>query len=90
MPKYVIERNLSGAGEYTDTQLREAALISNKVLEEMGNDIIWIESYVTNDMFYCVYYAKNEKLIREHGEKSGFPVDKISEIKSMTGPTRGK
>ena len=90
MPKYVIERDLPGAGNFTDVQLEEAAVASNKVIEEMGKDIQWVESYVTTDKFYCVYLANDEDLIREHGKKAGFPVTKISEIKNMTGPKRGE
>ena len=90
MPKYVIERDLPGAGNFTDIQLKEAAITSNKVIEKMGKDIQWIESYVTTDKFCCVYLTKNEDLIREHGKKSGFPVDKISVIRNMTDPARGE
>jgi len=90
MPKYVIERDLPGAGNYTDAQLKEAANSSNATLEEMGKDIQWVESFVTTDKFYCIYIAKNEELIREHGKKAGFPVHKISEIKNMTDPSRGE
>jgi len=90
MPKYVIERDLPGAGNFNEAQLREAATSSNTALEEMGKDIQWVESFVTTDKFYCIYIAKNEELIREHGRKAGFPVNKISEIKRMTDPTRGE
>lgn len=90
MPKYVIERELPNIGEATVEELKEAAEKSNKVLAEMGSDIQWIESYVTTDKFYCVYIAANEEQIREHARKSGFPVDRIEEIKNMTGPERGR
>jgi predicted Rdx family selenoprotein len=90
MPKYVIERDMPGAGNLSEEELREAAIKSNEVLEEMGKDIQWVESFVTTDKFYCVYIAKNEELIYEHGKKSGFPVHMISEIKGMTDPTRGE
>lgn len=90
MPKYVIERDLPGAGNLTEEQLKEAAISSNTAIEELGKDIQWIESFVTTDKFYCIYIAKNEELIKEHGKKSGFPVHKISEIKNMTDPTRGE
>jgi len=90
MPKYVIERELEGAGKMTEQELIEAAKGSNKVINEMGSDIQWVESYVTDNKFYCVYIAKNEELIKEHGKKAGFPVDRISRITGMTDPTRGE
>lgn len=90
MPKYVIEREVPGAGNLSEEELVEAARSSNKAISEIGQDIQWVESYITGDKFYCVYIAKNEELIREHGKKSGFPVDRISEIKGMTDPTRGE
>lgn len=90
MPKYVIEREVKGAGNLTPEELKEAANSSNKAIVELGKDIQWVESYVTGDKFYCIYIAKNEEIIREHGKKSGFPVDRIEEIKTMTDPTRGE
>lgn len=89
MPKYVIEREISEAGNLTNEELKEAAVASNNVLAEMGPSIQWIESYVTKDKFYCVYIAENEDQIREHARKSGFPADRIEELKQMTGPERG-
>lgn len=89
MPKYVIERELPGAGNMSEQELIEAAKSSNEVLNVMGKDIQWVESYITDNKFYCVYIAKNEALIREHGVKSGFPVDRISKITGMTDPTKG-
>lgn len=89
MPKYVIEREMPGAGNLTEEELIKAAKDSNAVLEEMGKDIQWVESYVTDDKFYCVYIAKNEDSIREHGKKAGFPVDRISKITGMTDPVKG-
>jgi predicted Rdx family selenoprotein len=90
MPKYVIERDLPGAGNLTSEELKEAAMKSNEAIEEIGKDIQWVESFVTTDKFYCIYIAQNEDLIYEHGKKSGFPVHKISEIKGMTDPTRSE
>ena len=89
MPKYVIEREMPGAGKLSEEELIKAAKGSNAAVEELGNDIQWVESYVTDDKFYCVYIAKNEELIREHGKKSGFPVDRISKITGMTDPVKG-
>lgn len=90
MPKYVIERDMPGAGNMSEEELREAAKASNKVLAEMGPDIQWVESFITTDKIYCVYIAKNEELLRIHGEKSGFPVHKISEIRSMNDPAKAE
>ena len=90
MPKFVIEREVKGAGNLTEDELKEAARSSNTAIEDLGEDIQWVESYITDDKFYCVYIAKDEAIIREHGAKSGFPVDRISEIKGMTDPTRGE
>jgi len=90
MPKYVIERDLPGIGNATQEELKEAAISSNKVIGEMGKDIQWIESFVTTDKFYCIYIAKNEEMIKEHGKKAGFPVHKISKIMNMTDPTKGE
>lgn len=89
MPKYVIERELPGAGKLSEDELVKAARSSNAAVEEMGKDIQWVESYVTDDKMYCVYIAKNENLIREHGKKAGFPVDRISKITGMTDPVKG-
>lgn len=90
MPKYIIEREIPKVGDSTREELREAAVQSNKVLAEMGPEIQWIESYVTKDKFYCVYISKDEEQIREHAKRAGFPVDRIEEIKNMTGPERGQ
>lgn len=90
MPKYVIEREVKGAGNMTPEELKEAANSSNRAIVELGKDIQWVESYVTGDKFYCVYIAKNEEIIREHGKMAGFPVDRIEEIKTMTDPSRGE
>lgn len=87
MKKYVIERALPGIGDSSAEDLRAAAQRSNEVLEELGPDIQWIESYVVNDMTLCIYMARDEDIIREHGEKSGFPVTRITEVKTMIGPS---
>ncbi len=86
MKKYVIERDLPGIGESSAEDLRAAAQRSNEVLEELGPDIQWVESYVVNDMTLCIYMARDEDIIREHAEKSGFPATKITEVKTTIGP----
>ena len=86
MKKYVIERALPGIGDSSPEDLRAAAQRSNEVLEELGPDIQWIESYVVNDMTLCIYMARDEDIIREHAEKSGFPATKITEVITMIGP----
>ncbi len=86
MKKYVIERALPGIGDSSPDDLRAAAQRSNEVLEELGPDIQWVESYVVNDMTLCIYMARDEDIIREHAEKSGFPATKITEVITMIGP----
>ena len=86
MKKYVIERDLPGIGDSSPDDLRAAAQKSNEVLEELGPDIEWVESYVVADKTMCIYMARDEDIIREHAEKSGFPANKITEVKTMIGP----
>jgi len=87
MPKYLIERELPGAGELTPDQLRGVSQKSCSVLNRMGPEIQWIHSYVTADKIYCVYRAPNESMIREHAKEGGFPANKISEISSVIEPS---
>lgn len=87
MPKYLIEREIPGAGSLSADQLREVAQTSCNVLKEMGPQIQWLESYVTGDKVYCVYISPNEEMIREHAKQGGFPANRISEIKSIIDPT---
>ena len=87
MPKYLIEREIPGAGSLTKEQLHDVAQTSCNVLREMGPQIQWVESYVTGDKVYCVYISPNEEMIREHAEKGGFPANRISEIKTAIDPT---
>jgi hypothetical protein len=89
MPKYVIEREITGAGSLSNDELNGASAKSCSVLDGLGNDIQWIHSYVTDDKIYCVYTAPSEELIRQHAELSGFPANRISEVKAMIDPTRG-
>lgn len=90
MPKYVIERDLPGAGELTPQQLQAVSQKSCAVLKNLGPQIQWVHSYVTPDKIYCIYIAPDEKLIREHASQGGFPANRISEVKSMIDPTTSK
>jgi hypothetical protein len=87
MPKYVIERELPGAGNLSAAQLQGISQKSRSVLEQLGPKIQWLQSYVTDDKIYCVYIAPNADLIREHAAKGGFPANKVSEVKNTIDPT---
>ena len=87
MKKYMIEREIPKVGTLERNQLREAAGKSNDVLRQLGPDIQWLESYVTDDKTFCVYLAKDESIIRRHAELSGFPATKVTEIGNIIDPT---
>lgn len=87
MPKYVIEREMPGAGALTAADLQGASQTSCGVLNKLGPQIQWLESYVTDDKIYCVYIAPNKQMIEEHAKQGGFPANKISEIKAIIDPT---
>lgn len=87
MPKYIIEREIPGAGQLTPQNLQGISQKSCSVLGGLGPQIQWVQSYVTGDKVYCVYIAPDEKIIREHARLGGFPANKISEIKSVIDPT---
>jgi len=87
MPKFVIEREIPGAGDLSPEQLRGISQTSCGVLQQMGPRIQWLHSYVTGDKIYCVYIAPNEETIREHAQTGGFPANRVSEIKSVIDPT---
>jgi len=87
MPKYVIEREIPGAGDMSPQELQAVSQKSCSVLQNLGPQIQWIQSYVTPDKIYCVYIAPNEEMIREHAAQGGFPANRISEIKTMIDPT---
>lgn len=87
MPKYVIEREIPGAGQFTGEDLKGISQKSCSVLQELGPDIQWIHSYVTDDKIYCVYRSCSEDLIRQHAEKGGFPANSISEIRAVIDPS---
>jgi cell division inhibitor SulA len=87
MPKYVIEREIPGAGDMSPQELQAVSQKSCSVLQNLGPQIQWLHSYVTPDKIYCVYIAPNEEMIREHASQGGFPANRISEIKTMIDPT---
>ncbi len=87
MQKYVIERDLPGAGRLSPSELQAISKKSREVLQGMGTKIQWVQSYVTDDKIYCVYLAENEADIRSHAKDGGFPVTRISRIKTMIDPT---
>ncbi len=86
MPKFVIERDMPGVGGLGDGDFRGAAQKSCDVLRGLGPDIQWIHSYVTGDRIFCVYQAPDEKLIREHAERSGFPANRIHKVERVIDP----
>jgi Protein of unknown function (DUF4242) len=87
MPKYLIEREIPGAGRLPTQELQTIARKSCDVLQNLGPQIQWLESYVTEDKLYCVYIAPDEKTVREHAIQGGFPANKISQIKMVIDPT---
>jgi hypothetical protein len=87
MPKYVIERDIPGAGKLTASELKGISQTSCGALSKMGPQIQWLQSYVTGDKIYCVYIAPNEKAVREHAQLGGFPANRVSEVKTIIDPT---
>jgi hypothetical protein len=88
--KFMIERDIPQVGSLERDQLRGAAAKSNEALRQLGTDIQWVESYVAGDKTFCVYLAKDEAVIKKHSEISGFPANKITEIRKMIDPTTEK
>ncbi len=86
MPKYLIERNIPGAGQLTADQLKAISQTSCGVLSNMGPQIQWVHSYVTDNKIYCVYIAPNEEMIREHATQGGFPANVVTEIATIIDP----
>lgn len=86
MPKFVIEREIPGAGNLTDAQWREIAQKSVDVLKGMGPEIQWLHSYVTGNKIYCVYLAPDEATIREHAKRGGFPANRVSAVRRLIDP----
>ena len=87
MPKYVIEREVPGAGKLSPEQLKAISNTSCGVLRKLGSEIQWIHSYVTADKIYCIYIAANEELVREHAKQGGFPANSVAEVKTIIDPT---
>jgi hypothetical protein len=87
MPKYIIERELPGAGDLGDDQIRGISQKSCQVLGELGPQIQWVESFVTDDKIYCVYIAPSKELIEKHAQQGGFPANKISKVRRLIDPT---
>jgi hypothetical protein len=87
MPKYVIERDIPGAGNLTEAQLQGISQTSCGVLNKLGPKIQWVQSFVTSDKVYCVYIAPNPEMVLEHAKQGGFPANKVSEVKAIIDPT---
>jgi hypothetical protein len=87
MPKYVIERDIPGAGKLTPAELKAVSQKSCSALKELGNSVQWMQSFVTDDRIYCVYVAPNEDGIRKHAQLGGFPANRISRVRSVIDPT---
>jgi hypothetical protein len=90
MPKFVIEREIPGAGSLTEMQIREVSVRSLQALKDIGTQIQWLHSYVTEDKVYCVYLAPNEDIIREHARRAGLPADRVSAVRRLIDPTNGE
>jgi hypothetical protein len=86
MPKYVIEREIPGAGDLTPEQLKSISQTSCGVLDELGPKIQWVHSYVTDNKIYCVYNAPNEEMVREHAQKGGFPANSVNRVHTIIDP----
>ena len=87
MPKYVIEREIPGAGKLSPAELHSISQKSCGVLDKLGPQIQWLHSYVTGDKIYCVYIAPNEEMVREHARQGGFPANRISQVMTVIDPT---
>ena len=90
MPQYVIEREIPGAGSLSEIQIRDIALQSLLTLKEMGPQIQWLHSYVTEDKVYCVYLAPDENSIREHARRAGLPADRVAAVRRLIDPAKLK
>ena len=87
MPKYVIEREVPGAGKMTEAEVKAVSMRSLGVLAELGPKIQWLHSYVTDDKVYCVYWAPDEETIREHARRGGFPANRVSAVRRLIDPS---
>jgi hypothetical protein len=87
VPQFVIEREIEDPSGFTEADIREASLKSLEVLRQLGSEIQWIQSFVTNDKIYCIYYAPDEAIIREHGNRSNLRVDRVAAVRRLVDPT---
>jgi Protein of unknown function (DUF4242) len=87
MPKYIIERDIPGAGKLSGEQLQAISQTSCNVLRNMGPEIQWVHSYVAGDKIYCIYIAQNEEMVREHARQGGFPANSVTEVATVIDPT---
>lgn len=90
MPKFVIEREMPGVGRLNDAEVREASLKTLEVLKELGPQIQWIHSYVTDDKVYCVYWSPDEETIMEHARRSGFPANRVEAVRRLLDPSNSE
>jgi Protein of unknown function (DUF4242) len=89
MPKYVIERDLPGAGQLSEDDLKAISQKSNKIISELGPELRWLTSYVTDDKLYCVYVAPDSDIIEEHARCGGFPANRITKVSAVIDPSTG-
>jgi uncharacterized protein DUF4242 len=87
MPKFVIEREIPGVGSFTPEQLQAVSQKSCSVLQNLGPQITWLQSFVTDNKIYCVYIAPNEEMVREHATQGGFPANSIAQVRRVIDPT---
>ncbi len=90
MPKFVIEREVPGAGKLTEAELHEISTRSINALNSLGPKIQWLHSYVTDDKIYCVYIAPDEETVREHAKRGGFPANRVTAVRRLIDPTSGR
>jgi hypothetical protein len=87
VPQFVIEREIPGAGALSDAEIREVSLRSLETLKEMGPQVQWLHSYVTEDKLYCVYLAPDEDAVREHARRTGIPANRVATVRRLIGPS---
>ena len=87
MPQFIIEREIEAPSSFTESDIREASLKSLEVLRQLGSEIQWIQSFVTDDKIYCIYYSPDEAMIREHGKRSNLRVDRVAAVRRLVDPS---
>ncbi len=90
MPKYVIERPIPGAGKLSRSDLQGVSAKSNGVIRDLGAEVQWVQSYVTDDKIYCIYIAKNADIVKEHARRGGFPAEVVAQVRNVIDPTSGE